>query len=91
MGLTVTPNPTVLPDGTLVVDQASVALSGATNPGATVKLDTDGNGDFGEGTTTADAGGHYAFNVVLHAGPNTLQVRGATVSASDGPGRSRSD
>ena len=49
VGLTVTPNPTVLPDGTLVVDQASVVLSGATNPGATVKLDTDGNGDFGEG------------------------------------------
>ena len=37
------------------------------------------------GTTTADAGGHYAFNVVLHAGPNTLQVQ-----AGDGFGQRRS-
>ncbi len=84
VGLTVTPNPAVLPDGTLVVDQANVALSGTTNPGATVKLDTDGNSDFGEGTTTADVGGHYIFNVTLNAGSNTLQVQ-----ASDGFGQRR--
>src|SRR5204863_7361805 len=70
-----TPTPAVLPSGTLVSNAAAEVLEGVTKPGAQVDLETDGDGLFDEGHTTADAAGHYAFAVTLTDGVNAFQVR----------------
>src|SRR5262249_27863910 len=70
--------------GTLVTNSPQVTVSGVTEPGATVKLGTGSDTNFGEGTTTADSAGHYAFSVTLSPGVNTLRTQ-----SSDAFGQSR--
>jgi hypothetical protein len=70
------PSPVVLPDGTLVTgSSAGSAIVGTTNPSATVSLETGGDDNFDEGSTTALASGSYSLPVPLSAGFNFVQVR----------------
>src|SRR5262245_28737655 len=69
------PAPVALPDGTLLTNVRNSAVTGKTSPQAAVALETDGDGLFDEGSTTADASGNYTLPVTLREGPNTLQVR----------------
>ncbi len=78
------PPPQMLPDGTLVTDVAQVDLLGTTNPGAAVALEADGDGQFDEGSATADGSGNFSFALTLNSGLNTLEVR-----ASDSFGQRR--
>ena len=51
--------------GVLITRNANFVLSGTTLPGATVTLDTNNDGNFDNGTVTADGVGHYTTNVTL--------------------------
>jgi len=64
-----------LPAGSLATATAAVTLSGTTNPGATVALETGSDGMFDDGSTTADSSGDFSFGVSLTAGANNLQVK----------------
>ena len=78
------PGPSHLPDGTAVTNAAHLSVQGTTLPGVTVALEAGADGQFDEGTTQADAAGHFTLPVTLSEGTNTLLVR-----AEDGFGQER--
>jgi len=82
--IALTPAPKTLNNGTLVTNSTQVTVSGVTEPGATVQLGTGSDAGFGEGTTTADSSGHYAFAVTLDPGANPIETR-----SSDAFGQSK--
>ena len=51
--------------GVLITRNAGFEVAGNTFPGATVTLDTDNDGNFDDGTLTADSLGHFAMMVTL--------------------------
>lgn len=51
--------------GALITRNASFEVAGNTLPGATVTLDTNNDGNFNDGTMTADNLGHFAMMVTL--------------------------
>lgn len=84
-------------NGVLITKVPNVTISGNTVAGATVTLDTDGDGAFDDETATADANGVWTANIVAtrrdlytaDANPNdmltglqTIKVR-STVSATE--------
>lgn len=46
---------------TVITRDANVTISGTSLPGATITLDSDADGEFDDGTVTADATGAYSF------------------------------
>ncbi|WP_158521028.1 peptidylprolyl isomerase [Fuerstiella marisgermanici] len=73
--------------GALLTRQETFTVTGVTAPGATVQGDNDGELDFNEATTTADANGNYSIDIPLthdddHYGLNAIQLR--AVIASEG-------
>ncbi len=64
-----------LPSGQYITNTTNVFLSGTTLAGARVQLDSDGNGDFREGTVTAGASGSYSLVATLRDGFNAVSVR----------------
>ncbi|MCA9085261.1 MAG: thioredoxin domain-containing protein [Planctomycetaceae bacterium] len=79
-------NAAIQSDGTLIASDSSFALQVATQPGATVSVDANGDGQFNEGTATADAGGTATLNLNLQQfataqGRNDLTL---SVQASNG-------
>ncbi|MFI5455338.1 MAG: Ig-like domain-containing protein [Isosphaerales bacterium] len=75
VSLALSPAPVQLPDGTLVTNQSSLTVSGITEPGATVAVETGADGRFDDGSTTANSSGQYALTVSLSRGGNYIQVR----------------
>ena len=62
-----------------------VNIVGTTDPNQAVSLDTTGNG-FNDGTTTADASGHFTFAAVpLAEGANPVRVRATNAQGSTIP------
>jgi cyclophilin family peptidyl-prolyl cis-trans isomerase len=51
--------------GILITKDANVTISGTTLPGATVTIDADDDGQFDDGTVTADSLGAYTTTVVV--------------------------
>jgi len=51
--------------GVLITRDSNFVISGTTMPGATVTLDTDNDGNFDNGTLTADSSGDFTTNVTL--------------------------
>jgi len=63
-----------------VTKASSITVSGVTAPGATVQIESDGDGDFGEQSQTAETDGSYSFSIPLthdatNLGANVFQVR----------------
>ena len=86
--LTTTGNTLAESNGTLVTKQSTFAIGGTTVAGATVALDTDGDG-FDDGTTTATGTGTFTLtapltNTTTNRGLNSLRVRSSTVAAPAG-------
>ncbi len=52
-------------DGVLITKDANLTVTGTTLPGATVTVDADNDGQFDDGTATADAAGAYSIPVVV--------------------------
>jgi hypothetical protein len=75
LALQTPPGVVTLPSGALATSSPTVTLSGTTEPGASVALETGSDGQFDEGSTTADSSGRFSFSVALTAGANNLQVR----------------
>ncbi len=73
-------NTTTESNATLITSDAAFAVQVATQPGATVTLDSDGDGQFDDGTTTADSAGNATLDVTLtntdaNGGDNRLNVQ----------------
>ena len=60
-----------------MTNAAHLSVQGTTLPGVTVALEAGADGQFDEGTTQADAAGHFTLPVTLSEGTNTLLVRAA--------------
>lgn len=78
--LDVSSNQPVASNGTQIVGAASFVIRATTTPGATVKVDRDGNGAFDDGEAVANAQGLAVITVTLlnnttNRGANVLQVR----------------
>jgi hypothetical protein len=71
----VSPAPVQLPGGALATNNPNVNVTGTTNPGATVALETGTDSNFDEGSTTADTSGHFSLPVTLSPGANSISVR----------------
>lgn len=52
-------------DGVLITKDANLTVTGTTLPGATVTIDADNDGQFDDGTVTADSSGAYSIPVVV--------------------------
>jgi cyclophilin family peptidyl-prolyl cis-trans isomerase len=52
-------------DGVLITKDGNLTITGTTLPGATVTVDSDNDGQFDDGTVTADASGAYSVPVVV--------------------------
>ena len=73
-------NTTVQSLGTLITKNATYTVVGTTAPGATVAVDSDGDGNFDDGSTVATADGTFTVDVTLtnnatNLGANVLRVR----------------
>lgn len=55
----------VTSDGVLITKDGNLTITGTTLPGATVTVDADNDGQFDDGTATADASGAYSVPVVV--------------------------
>lgn len=55
----------VTSDGVLITKDANITIAGTTLPGATVTIDSDNDGQFDDGTITADALGAYTTPVIV--------------------------
>ncbi len=75
LSLQTPPGLVTLPSGSLATATAAITLNGTTNPGAAVALGTGSDGQFDEGSTTANSSGLFSFSVALTPGANNLQVR----------------
>ena len=80
LAVDVSGNGAVQSNGTLVTNDSSFRLAVATQAGATVAVDSDGDGQFDDGTTTADSSGNATLDVTLlhdasNNGANTLNVQ----------------
>lgn len=75
LAFNLSPTPLPLPGGTLVTNAVQGMLVGTTRPLASMRLETGSDGLFDDGSTTADAAGHFSLAVTLSPGPNLLQVR----------------
>ncbi|GAB4149365.1 MAG: hypothetical protein Tsb009_23620 [Planctomycetaceae bacterium] len=69
-------------NGILVTETETFTVSGTSNPFAIVDIDSDGDGQFDDGMTIADANGQFSVDVLLvhndtNMGVNDLQVRAA--------------
>lgn len=78
--------------GGLVTKESTFTVTGATEPGATVAIDIDEDGEFDDGTTTADDNGNYTVDVTLlhndvNFGVNKIQAQ-ATLAAAPAPATS---
>ncbi len=74
--------------GTLITKQQNFTVTGTTVPGATVALDTNGDG-FNDGTQTASDTGAFSFTVPLtntstNHGANALRFRATTATNTTG-------
>ena len=73
-------NTAVISNGTLIVDNSTFVVQGTTAENASITVDSDGDGDFDDASTAADALGNFTVNVTLtndatNRGANTLQVK----------------
>ncbi|MBL8848183.1 MAG: peptidylprolyl isomerase, partial [Planctomycetaceae bacterium] len=78
--LDVSSNQPISSNGTQIVGAASFVIRATTTPGATVKVDRDGNSAFDDGEAVANAQGLAVITVTLlnnaaNRGANVLQVR----------------
>jgi cyclophilin family peptidyl-prolyl cis-trans isomerase len=78
--LDTTMNSAVISNDTLIVNDSNFVVGGTTSENATVEVDSDGDGQFDDGTTTADAMGIFSLTVPLlnnaaNLGANNIQVR----------------
>ena len=71
---------TIQSRGTVTTREETFRLTGVTEAGATVAVDSDGDGQFDDGTTTASASGEYTLDVELEEGAQTLTVRATSTS-----------
>ncbi|MCI0460418.1 MAG: Ig-like domain-containing protein, partial [Gemmataceae bacterium] len=69
------PDPVHLPDGSLLTRFRQSHIFGSTTPGAGVTLETGTDGNFDDGSTTADNAGSFTLDVSLAEGMTMLQVR----------------
>lgn len=82
-------NTVVESNGTLITKQANFNVTGTTSPGATVELDTDGDG-FDDGSQVADASsGAFSMTIPLsntttNRGANPLRFRATTPTNTTG-------
>ena len=63
-----------LGDGSLLTNVSQNTITGFTEPGATVALDSHATGLFTDGSTTADGSGHFVLPVTLVNGSQTLAL-----------------
>jgi cyclophilin family peptidyl-prolyl cis-trans isomerase/carbon monoxide dehydrogenase subunit G len=83
----VSSNTTAESVGTLITRNETFTITGLTAPGATVQVDTDGDGDFTEASTIAASDGTYSVDATLvhdsnNNGLNTVQVQSVIPSES---------
>ena len=83
----VSTNTTMESVGTLITKNATFTVTGMTAPGATVQVDTDGDGSFTEASTVAAPDGSYSVDATLihdsaNNGLNPVQVRSVIPSES---------
>ncbi len=72
-------------NGTIITRNALIEVTGTTVPGAEISIDSDGDGVFDDGTTTAGPDGVYFVDVsVTHTAANHGRNR-IVVRAVDGP------
>ncbi len=76
----VSSNTTAESVGALITKNATFTITGFTAPGATVQVDTDGDGSFTEASTVAASDGSYVVDATLihdstNNGMNPLQLR----------------
>ena len=67
-------------NGITVVESPDIVVNGNTNAGALVEVDLNGDGNFDDGSTTADGQGNFSLNVTLtnndqNLGQNQINVR----------------
>jgi len=67
-------NTTVQSNGTVITRNAAFHITGVTSAGAAVTVDSDGDGQYDDASTTAAGDGSYAVDVTL---TNTVTNRGA--------------
>lgn len=80
--------------GGIVTKEVTLTVTGQTEAGATVAIDSDADGEFDDGTTTADSNGNYSVDVTLthnvtNNGANRIQAQ-ATLAAAPSPATSES-
>lgn len=68
---------TIQSSGTLVTETKNFVITGKSAAGATIGVDADGDGQFDDGTTTANAGGDYTITVPLAVGQQQLALQAA--------------
>lgn len=78
---------TVQSNGTLITRDAAQVLELATTPGASIEIDTDGDGNFNDASGTADANGQFFFTTTLtntagNRGANTISFRSTDASTN---------
>ncbi len=61
-------NKSLTSDGVLITKDANVSVSGTTLAGATLTVDADNDGQFDDGTVTADSSGAYTVPVTVTRG-----------------------
>lgn len=76
-------------NGTLITRASTFAVSGLSTPGATVAVDSDSDGQFDDGTTTALGDGTFTLQVPLlhnttNRGANVLSFRASVGSQTTG-------
>ena len=76
-GITMNSSPlsAVLTSGALGTTLSAVNIVGTTLPGRVVELDADGDGQYDDGSDTAETNGEYSISTPLGVGENRLTVR----------------
>lgn len=91
VAITVAPdtNEAVESNGTFVTDDSNFIVTGTTEAGATVAFDSDGDGEFDDGTVVADNAGAFTFTTTLthtdtNNGENILAFQATTAEGGLG-------
>ncbi|SFJ48899.1 peptidylprolyl isomerase [Planctomicrobium piriforme] len=71
---------TIQSNGTLATRQNTFVITGTTDAGNTVAVDADGDGQYDDGTATANSSGAYSVSVTLANGGHAVSVKSSNTT-----------
>ena len=84
-------NSTIASSGTVITQNETFNIAGTTNANSTIDIDQDGDGEFDDGSTTADSNGNFSLDVTLQHNDTNRGANAIVVRSTDATGETQTE